>query len=98
MSIIEKLQVKYPKYKQKWNDWSNHASGMLQLVIWTQLELEGFGASLQHYNPIIDNEVKEKWNIPQKWELIAQMPFGKPKSPPEIKKLVPISEKFLIYL
>ena len=30
---------------------------MLQLVVWTALEAEGLGATLQHYNPLIDDEV-----------------------------------------
>ena len=36
------------------------------------------GASLQHYNPLIDNEVREHWGLPGQWQLIAQMPFGIP--------------------
>lgn len=36
---------------------------MHQLVVWTALETEGLGATLQHYNPIIDDEVKNEWNI-----------------------------------
>ncbi|NFV72581.1 nitroreductase, partial [Clostridium botulinum] len=38
----------------------------------------GFGASLQHYNELIEEDVKKEWNIPNNWKLIAQMPFGKP--------------------
>lgn len=53
---------------------------MLQLFVWTALENEGLDASLQHYNPIIDEEVKKQWNIPESWKLIVQMPFGKPAS------------------
>ena len=61
--------------------WSNQASGMHQLVVWTALEAEGLGASLQHYNPLIDDEVKREWNILGNWKLIAQMPFGNLTSP-----------------
>ena len=28
------------------------------------LEAAGLGASLQHYNPLIDDEVKKAWNLP----------------------------------
>ncbi len=44
---------------------------MLQFVIWTLLEIEGFGATLQQYNPLIDDEVKKEWNVPEIWEIIA---------------------------
>ena len=31
------------------------AAGMLQLAVWTALAEKGLGASLQHYNPLIDD-------------------------------------------
>ena len=34
--------------------WSLQTSAMHQLAMWTMLEDVGFGASLQHYNPLID--------------------------------------------
>ena len=55
---------------------------MHQIVVWTALEIEGFGASLQHYNSLIDDEVKRRWDTPSEWKLIAQMPFGKPTTTP----------------
>ena len=36
----------------------------------------GFGASLQHYNPLIDEAVAKQWHINPNWKLIAEMPFG----------------------
>lgn len=70
---------------------------MLQLVVWTALENEGLGASLQHYNPIIDEEVKKQWNIPESWKLIAQMPFGKPASEPKEKQFQPLEERVKVF-
>ena len=61
-----------------------------KLVVWAALEAEGLGASLQHYNPLIDDEVKKEWNIPGNWKLIAQMPFGNPTSPPGEKEFQPL--------
>lgn len=49
---------------------------MHQYYMWTALEAEGLGASLQHYNPIIDQKAKNHWKIPQEWELQAQLVFG----------------------
>ena len=34
------------------------------------------GASLQHYNPVIDKAVKELFNLPEEYVLVAEMPFG----------------------
>lgn len=51
---------------------------MHQFAVWVMLEDAGFGASLQHYNPLIDEEVAKTWDIPSYWRLIAEMPFGVP--------------------
>ncbi|MFC5446888.1 nitroreductase family protein [Paenibacillus aestuarii] len=84
--VVETLQEQFPAYAANFPIWSNQSSGMLQLVIWTALEQEGLGASLQHYNPLIDDEVKKTWNLPSEWKLIAQMPFGKPTFQPNPKE------------
>lgn len=49
---------------------------MAQLSVWTALAAENVGASLQHYNPIIDDEVHATWDLPKTWKLRAQMVFG----------------------
>lgn len=84
-SVIESLCKQFPTYADNFPVWSNQSSGMLQFVIWTALELEGLGASLQHYNPLIDAMVAQRWSIPTDWKLIAQMPFGKPAFAPNPK-------------
>lgn len=95
--IIKSLQDKYELYKDNFPVWAEQANGMLQLVVWTSLELEGLGASLQHYNPLIDDEVKTKWNIPDSWKLIAQMPFGNKVIEPDEKEFLPIDERVKVY-
>ncbi|MNU09462.1 hypothetical protein D3C72_2560420 [compost metagenome] len=61
--------------------------------MWTALEEEGLGASLQHYNPLIDEHVKNEWKLPENWKLIAQMPFGAPTFEPGDKEFQPIEER-----
>ena len=65
-----------PTYAENFPIWANQSNAMLQYAIWVALREYGFGANLQHYNPLIDQEVKENFNIPTSWNLIAQMPFG----------------------
>ena len=64
--------------------------GILQFIVWTALEAEGLGASLQHYNPLIKPQVLSTWNIPSSWQLIAQMPFGTPSAPAGEKTFEPV--------
>nr|WP_307794897.1 nitroreductase family protein [Alkalihalobacillus sp. BA299] len=95
--IIESLQEQFSTYKDKFPIWSSEGNGMLQYVIWTSLELEGFGVNLQHYNPLIDDEVKKEWNIPSHWNLTAQMPFGKPTAQASPKEFKPVEERVKIF-
>lgn len=97
MTIIEGLQEKFPLYSDNFPIWSNHSAGMHQFVIWTALSAEGLGASLQHYNPVIDATVKKEWKIPEKWKLLAQMPFGKPIDELEEKEVIPLEERVRVY-
>ncbi|PFQ50344.1 nitroreductase [Bacillus cereus] len=92
-AIVKSLQEKFAAYADNFPIWSNQASGMHQLVVWTALEAEGLGASLQHYNPLIDDEVKSEWNISANWKLIAQMPFGNPTAAPGEKEFQPLEER-----
>lgn len=96
-TVIESLQKQFPLYAENFPVWSQQSNGMLQHVIWTSLELEGFGASLQHYNPLIDDEVKKEWSIPSGWKLIAQMPFGKPTAPAGDKEFAPLEDRVKFY-
>ncbi|MCD7936182.1 MAG: nitroreductase family protein [Tannerellaceae bacterium] len=95
--IVMQMKKDYPLYKEKFPEWSEHTSAMHQFVLWTMLEDAGFGANLQHYNPIIDEKVYETWNIPGTWRLIAQMPFGVPTEGPGEKEYKPIEERLLIF-
>ena len=92
-SVIETLQSQFALYKDNFPVWSQQSSGMHQYVIWTALEIEGFGASLQHYNELIEEQVKKEWNVPSNWKLIAQMPFGKPVGKPDEKQFQPLEDR-----
>ena len=76
-SVIEQLQSNFALYKDNFPIWSQHSAGMLQFVVWTALEVEGFGASFQHYSSLIETEVSQQCHVPTTWKLIAQLPFGK---------------------
>ncbi len=95
--VVKGLQQQFPSYSDNFPIWSNQSSGMLQFAIWTALELEGFGATLQHYNPVIDEAVHAAWNIPASWKLIAQMPFGKPVAQPDPKTFQPLTERIKVF-
>ena len=78
MDVIHEMQNNVPLYAENFPVWSNQSAGMLQFAVWTALSQEGLGASLQHYNPLIDKAVAEEFDVPPGWKLLAQMPFGSP--------------------
>lgn len=80
-----------------WHTWcSLIPNGMLQLAVWTVLRELKVGASLQHYNPVIDDKVKDLFNIPSQYRLVAQMPFGGIVSEPEEKDKEDIDQRVKI--
>ena len=97
MEVVENLQKAFPSYKDNFPIWSQQTSAMHQFAIWTMLEDAGLGASLQHYNPLIDERIREEWNINPNWKLIAQMPFGTPTKEPGEKDFKPLSERVLVF-
>ncbi|PHD71481.1 nitroreductase [Bacillus sp. AFS043905] len=96
-SVVKSLQEQFATYADNFPIWSQQTSGMHQLVVWTALEAEGLGATLQHYNPLIDDEVKKEWNVPSDWKLIAQMPFGNPTTQPGDKEFKPLEDRIKFY-
>ncbi|MBL3539541.1 nitroreductase family protein [Aminivibrio sp.] len=93
---VKNLQEQFPVYAANFPVWSDHASGMLQYIVWAGLESEGFGASLQHYAPVVEEDVRKKWDIPAEWRLIAQMPFGVPVADPGEKEFLPLDDRVWI--
>ena len=96
-AVVEGLQKQFPSYKDNFPVWSQQTSAMHQLAIWTMLEDAGFGASLQHYNPLIDEAVAKPWYINPNWKLIAEMPFGTSTQEPGEKQFAPLEERILVF-
>lgn len=97
MEVITTLQKQFELYKDNFPVWSHQASGISQFIVWNTLETEGFGASLQHYTELIEEDVKKEWQIPSSWKLIAQMPFGTPTSEPFAKAYLPVEDRVKFY-
>lgn len=96
-SLVKGLQEAFPSYRDNFPGWSLQTSAMHQLAVWVMLEDVGFGASLQHYNPLIDEEVRRTWKLPEHWHLIAQMPFGIPIGEPGEKEFQPLEQRIKIF-
>jgi hypothetical protein len=96
-AVVAALKEKFTTYADKFDGFSTQASGMVQFNVWLALSLEGLGASLQHYNPLIDEEVRATWQLPSTWLLMSQLVFGEKLAPAGERSFVPISERLRVF-
>jgi len=97
VNITKDMQQKFPLYQENLAVWAEHGNAMLQYILWTLLAENQIGASLQHYNPLIDEDVRQTWHFPENWRLVAQMPFGSIMAPAGEKSVVPVSERIKVF-
>ena len=95
-ATVKKMQEQFSTYADNFPVWANQANGMLQLAVWSMLRELNVGASLQHYNPVIDARVKEIFDIPENFKLVAQMPFGGIVSEPDKKEKEDIDKRVTV--
>lgn len=92
--VIKDLQDQFPLYADNFPVWSEHSSAIAQFATWTALAEINIGASLQHYNPIVDEEVAQTFDIPANWKLRAQLVFGSIEAPAGEKSFMDDSKRF----
>lgn len=92
--VIEGLQEQFKLYADNFPVWSEHSSAIAQFTTWTALAEHNIGASLQHYNPIIDEEVAATFDVPASWKLRAQLVFGSIEAPADEKSFMNDAERF----
>ena len=94
---VEKYKRDFALYADKFGQFSQHNNAILQYAVWLVFEVEDIAASLQHYNPLVDQAVKDEWNVPKEWEMVAQMPFGRAAEKPELREFKPFGDIVKIY-
>ncbi|MDY3051874.1 MAG: nitroreductase family protein [Ndongobacter sp.] len=92
-AVVKAMEERFALYAENFPVWANQANGMLQINVWTALRELGIGASLQHYNPVIDGMVRERYGVPEHYVLLAEMPFGGIEEEPEPKEREDISKR-----
>lgn len=94
---IYEMQKKYPTYADNFPLWAAQANGMLQFAIWTELENMGLGVNIQHYNMLIDEDIKKIYNLPGTWDLVAQMVFGEMLKPADPIEKISTGERVKVF-
>ena len=70
---------------------------MLQYMSGQALADNEIGASLQHYNELIEDDVKKMLSLPDNWQILAQMPFGNIEKTPAEKTFLPLENRLMIF-
>lgn len=94
--VIKGLQQGFPLYADAFPMFSAHSAGMAQYAVWTALADIGIGASLQHYNQVIEAQAAKAWNVPASWAITAQMPFGSNEAPIGEKSFIDDATRFIV--
>jgi predicted oxidoreductase (fatty acid repression mutant protein) len=92
-TVTHEYAEKFKTYAEHFTSWAAQSSAILQFAIWTALEDAGLGASVQHYNPLVDEVAKAEFGLPTSWKLIAQMPFGGKVAEAGEKTSIPVEER-----
>ena len=93
-TIVHQLENDYPSYAANFANWAEQGLGGAQQAVWTALAEQRIGASLQHYNPLIDDAIHQVFNLPADWQLRAEMPFGSIEAPAGEKAQLDDEEMF----
>ncbi|WP_298809062.1 nitroreductase family protein [uncultured Psychrobacter sp.] len=96
-AVVRGMQEAAPLYADNFPIWASQTSAMHQYVIWTALASIDVGASLQHYNPVIDQKVASAWDIDKDWTLNAQLVFGTIEQPAGEKAFKPVEERMKVF-
>ena len=95
--VVKGLQEQFAAYAENFPIWSEQSAGIAQFAVWTAFAEAGIGASLQHYNPVVDDAVAKTWNVPASWKLRAQMPFGSNEAGFGEKSFIDDEQRFLTF-
>ena len=92
--VVKGLQEQFALYADNFPIWSEHSTAIAQFAVWTALAEQNIGASLQHYNPIVDEEVAATFDIPANWKLRAQLVLGSIEAPAGDKTFIDDATRF----
>lgn len=95
--VVKDLQEQFALYAENFPIWSEQGSGIASMSVWVAFAENSIGASLQHYNPLIDADVAAEWHLPESWKLRGQMPFGSIESDAGEKEYMDDEARFRVF-
>jgi predicted oxidoreductase (fatty acid repression mutant protein) len=93
---IEELKKAFPGFASRQDYWGEQNIGILVYALWLSLYNIGYHANIQHYDPLIDEELAKRFDIPSDWKLETEIVFGKSTSDLSDKPFDPIETRVRI--
>lgn len=93
-TINQSLRERFPLYASSVDLWADQGQGFVQYGVWLALHEQGFGVSLQHYNPLIDDYIYDHLEIERHFKIVGQMPFGGFDAEPSPKKFIDLKQRY----
>lgn len=96
---IRDAQEQHKAVAHMFEQFGEHQSAMAQILVWTALELEGFGANLQHFAsmPPVEAVIRKFAGVSDDYSLKANMNFGELGQPhPDVPSKLPIDETLTV--
>lgn len=93
------IKAGIPANEERQNLYKEQHAAIAEYATWLALREIDLGASLQHFNigykEGFDKSIREEFNLPESWEMNAQMPFGSIEHPADKKEKINPSEQVL---
>ncbi|KAK7194247.1 hypothetical protein NESM_000339500 [Novymonas esmeraldas] len=67
-----------------------------EMAVWTALACAGIGATLHHYNVLVEQLVTQQLQLPPWWRMQSQMPLGGVARPPDAKSYAPMEDRCIV--
>lgn len=96
-AVVDDFKAKFASYASAFDMFAAHGLGILQGNVWNALAANGIGANLQHYNPLIDEEVRKTWGLPSSWRLVSEMVFGAIEAEPAAVEKLPAEDRVKVF-
>lgn len=94
--VLEEMTEKFADYADKMDNWLQQSNAILEYMIWQCLAENKIGASLQHYGNLVEQEAKNEYDLPERWQWVAEMPFGGIAAPAGEKTFEPVEKRLKV--
>jgi len=96
VDVVKEYEEKFAIYADNFYDWSEQGHGIAMYATWLAATEAGLGATVQHYNPLIDEKFAAAFGTPANWRLRSQLIIGSVEAPAAGKDYLDADARFKV--